>query len=63
MDRPDDPKTIPVPDWEWWDDDGPSESSMEKMNGGSTTQCPFCNGTGLKNGAPCYSCGGSGWRR
>ena len=51
-----------LPSYDDWDDE-PSESAMEKMNGGSTSQCPFCDGTGLKDGEPCYSCGGTGWRR
>lgn len=45
-----------------WDDE-PSESAMEKMNGGCTSVCARCDGTGLYEGEPCYSCGGSGWRR
>jgi len=45
------------------DDDMPSESAMEKMNGGCTSQCPFCDGSGIKDGESCFSCGGSGWRR
>lgn len=41
----------------------PSESAMEKMNGGSTEICAKCDGDGVINGEPCFSCGGTGWRR
>ena len=48
----------------WWEDPlEPSESSMEKMNGGSTSLCMRCDGTGMDGDKPCYSCGGTGWRR
>lgn len=45
-----------------WDDE-PSEMAMEKMNGGCTSVCTRCDGTGRVDGKECYSCGGSGWRR
>lgn len=47
----------------WWEDDEPSESAMEKINGGWTSPCARCDGTGTYNGEPCFSCGGEGWRR
>jgi len=55
-------------DWEFQseyddDDDFPSELAMEKMNGGCTSSCPFCDGSGIRDGETCISCGGSGWRR
>lgn len=55
------PENIHTYEIDW--DDAPSESSMEKANGGWTCECPFCDGSGIKDGEPCFSCGGTGWRR
>lgn len=41
----------------------PSESAMEKINGGCTQVCQRCDGTGMDGDKACYSCGGTGWRR
>ena len=46
---------------EWYDDIG--DFAMEKINGGCTTICARCDGSGMHDGAPCDCCGGTGWRR
>jgi len=57
-----DPEFSPILPSDWADE--PSESSLEKCNGGSTSLCTRCDGTGVaEDGKPCYSCGGTGWRR
>lgn len=49
----------------WFQDDceEPCESAMEKINGGCTTLCARCDGSGIYLGDVCFSCGGTGWRR
>ena len=46
-------------DWEFVLD----EFMLDKTNGGTTSQCGRCDGTGIFEGKPCFSCGGTGWRR
>lgn len=46
----------------WWDEEE-NGHAMEKINGGCTTICPRCDGTGMKDGELCSYCSGTGWRR
>ncbi len=48
-----------APEWDFDLD----EFMLDKTNGGTTSQCGRCDGTGIADGKPCFSCGGTGWRR